>query len=142
MSSNSSLSLDGIRREAPQPSVLPQAPSSYQTRQTLTLSQLTPGQYIDTVARVASIKVPEKQDRMGTRTVASGMLEDRTFKVAYLSYKVSLPLALNSAFRFKSVYVHEFEDKSLLLVVTEHTKIEPKNIEEYREFVGRLKLNQ
>jgi len=32
-------------------------------------------------------------------------------------------------------YVYEFEDKSLLLIITEHTKIEPKNIEDYREFV-------
>src|SRR5437870_12378644 len=132
--SSSSLSLDGIRREAPQPSVLPQAPSPYQTRQTLTLSQLAPGQYIDTVARVASIKVSEKQDQMGTRTVASGMLEDRIFKVAYLSYKVSLPLALNSAFRFKSVYVHEFEDRSLLLIMTEYSRAQPVEISSIKDF--------
>ena len=37
--------------------------------------------------------------------------------------------------KFYSAYVHEFEDKSLLLVITEHTKIEPKNIEDCREFI-------
>ena len=134
MSSSSSLSFEGIRREAPQPSVLPQAPSPYLTRQTLTLSQLTPGQYIDTIARVASIKVSEKQDQMGSRTVTTGMLEDRTFKVAYLSYKVSLPLALNSAFRFKSVYVHEFEDRSLLLILTEYSRAQPVEISSIKDF--------
>src|SRR5437870_4412847 len=132
--SSSSLSLDGVRREAPQPSVLPRAPSIYQTRQTLTLSQLTPGQYIDTVARIASIKVSEKQDQMGSRTVASGMLEDRTFKVAYLSYKLSIPLAMNSAFKFQSVYVHEFEDRSLLLILTEYSRAQPVEISSIKDF--------
>ncbi len=49
--------------------------------------------------------------------------------------KSSPPLIRNSVYKFYSTNVHEFEDKSVLLVVTEHTKIELKNIEDYREFV-------
>jgi hypothetical protein len=52
-----------------------------------------------------------------------------------VSHRISYPLIRNSVYKFNSAYVHEFEDKSLLLVVTEHTKIEPKNVDDYREFV-------
>jgi hypothetical protein len=38
-------------------------------------------------------------------------------------------------------YIHEFEDKSLLLVVTENTKIEAKNVEDYRDFVWNVIRN-
>ena len=38
------------------------------------------------------------------------------------------------------MYVHEFEDKSLLLVVTENTKVEAKNVEDYREYVWTPKI--
>jgi hypothetical protein len=51
-----------------------------------------------------------------------------------------LKVIRNSIYKFYSAYVHEFEDKSVLLVITEHTKIEPKNIEDYREFVWTPKI--
>jgi hypothetical protein len=53
------------------------------------------------------------------------------FKVRSLSSRLYVILFTSLA----SAYVDEFEDKSLLLVVTEYTKIESKNIEDYREFV-------
>jgi hypothetical protein len=67
----------------------------------------------------------------------SGILEDSTFKVPFISHRISYPLIRNSVYKFDSVYVHEFSssDKSLLLVITEHTKIDSKNIEDYREFI-------
>src|SRR5215471_6435298 len=61
--------------------------------------------------------------------------EDSTFKASFVSHRIIYPLIRNSIYKFNSAYVHEFEDKSVLLVVTEHTKIEPKNVEDYREFV-------
>ena len=70
----------------------------------------------------------------------SGILEDSTFKVPFVSHRVTYPLIRNSVYKFYSAYVHEFEDKSVLLIVTEHTKIEPKNIEDYREFVWAPKI--
>ncbi len=72
--------------------------------------------------------------------VFSGILEDSTFKVPFVSHRISYPLIRNSVYKFYSAYVHEFEDKSVLLVVTEHTKIEPKNIEDYRDFVWAPKI--
>lgn len=48
----------------------------------------------------------------------------------------------NCVYRFQSAYIHEFtSDKSLLLVVTEHTKINPKDVEDYREFVWNPKID-
>jgi len=53
-------------------------------------------------------------------------VEDATSKISFVSQRVTYPLIRNSVYRFNSAYVHEFEDKSLLLIITEHTKIEPK----------------
>jgi hypothetical protein len=72
---------------------------------------------------------------LGTKLIFTGVLEDSTFKVSFVSHRISYPLIRNSVYKFNSGYVHEFDDKSVLLVVTEHTKIEPKNVEDYREFV-------
>src|SRR5919201_458660 len=47
----------------------------------------------------------------------------------------------DSTFKFDSVYVHEFPlDKSLLLVITEHTKIDSKDVEYHRDFVWNPKI--
>lgn len=67
-----------------------------------------------------------------------GNLERLYFQNTVCLIKSHIPwseiLSINSA------YVHEFEDKSLLLIATEHTKIESKNIEDYREFVWAPKI--
>jgi len=62
-------------------------------------------------------------------------VKDSTFKAPFVSHRISYPLIRNSVYKFNSAYVHEFDDKSVLLVVTEHKKIDPKNVEDYREFV-------
>jgi len=59
----------------------------------------------------------------GAKLVFTGMIEDSTFKVPFVSRRISYPLIRNSVYKF---VVYEFEDKSLLLIITEHTKIESK----------------
>ena len=86
-------------------------------------------------ARIVYLKTSERHDALGNKLVFSGLLEDSTFKVPFVSHRIPYQRIRNSVYKFYSAYVHEFEDKSVLLVVTEHTKIEPKNIEDYREFV-------
>ena len=127
-------------REYPDPRTLPAQPSWQQPRPQLTLSELIPGKYVSTAARIIHLKTTERHDALGNKLVFSGMLEDSTFKVPFVSHRISYPLIKNSVYKFYSAYVHEFEDKSVLLVVTEHTKIEPKNIEDYREFVWAPKI--
>ncbi len=127
-------------REYPDPRTLPAQPSWQQPRPQLTLSELIPGKYVGATARIVYLKTAERHDALGNKLVFSGILEDSTFKVPFVSHRISYPLIRNSVYKFYSAYVHEFEDKSVLLVVTEHTKIEPKNIEDYREFVWAPKI--
>ena len=77
---------------------------------------------------------------MENKLVFSGILEDSRFKDPLVSHRIGYPLIRNSVYKFYSAYVHEFEDKSILLVITEHTKIELKNIEDYREFTWIPKI--
>jgi hypothetical protein len=124
-----------LKREYPDPTSLPAQPSWQQPRPQLILSDLIPGQYVSTTARIAYVRTSERTDVLGTKVVFTGIVEDATSKVPFVSHRVTYPLIRDCVYRFNSAYVHEFEDKSLLLVVTEHTKIEPKQIEDYREFV-------
>ena len=77
---------------------------------------------------------------MGSKLIFSGILEDSTFKVPFVSHRISFPLIRNCVYRFRSAYVHEFQDKSVLLIVTENTKIEPRNVEDYKEFIWTPKI--
>src|ERR671918_2021648 len=121
----------------PDPSTLP-LPSQEPRIPDVTLSELIPGRYVSTTARVVFLRAIEKQDALGSKMIFSGILEDTTFKVLFISHRISYPLIRNCVYRFQSAYVHEFpSEKSLLLVVTEYTKISPKDIEDYREYIWK-----
>jgi hypothetical protein len=108
----------------------------------VTLSELTPGKYVSTTARVVFLRAIEKQDALGTKMIFSGILEDSTFRVPFVSHRISYPLIRNCVYKFQSAYVHEFpSDRSLLLVITEYTKINPKDIEDYKEFIWKPKID-
>jgi hypothetical protein len=131
-----------LQKDYPDPQTIPIPPSpSYQQPIPLvTLSELIPGQYVSTAARVVYVKTMERQDALGSKTIFSGILEDSTFKVPFISHRILYPLIRNSIYKFNSSYVHEFPtDKSLLLVITEHTKIDSKN-EDYREYIWNPKI--
>ena len=133
--------VQSLKRQYTDPRKLPNQPSWQQTRPQLTLSELTPGQYVSTTARIAYVKTSERIDALGTKLVFTGVFEDSTFKAPFVSHRISYPLIRNSVYKFNSAYVHEFEDKSVLLIVTEHTKIEPKNVDDYREFVWTPRID-
>lgn len=124
----------------PDPRSLPKPPSFQETIPSVTLSELEPGKYVSTQARIVHLKTVEKHDALGEKVVFSGLVEDANFKVPFVSHRVSYPLIRDSVYRFHSAYVHEFLDKSLLLVITEHTKIDPINIEDIREFTWTPKI--
>jgi hypothetical protein len=132
-----------LQKDYPDPQTVPVPPSpSYQQPVPLvTLSELIPGKYVSTTARVVYVKTVERQDALGTKTIFSGILEDSTFKAPFISHRISYPLIRNAIYKFNSSYVHEFPtDKSLLLVITEHTKIDSKNVEDYREYIWNPKI--
>src|SRR6266487_4204328 len=106
------------------------------------VKRIGPVTNVSTTARVVYLKTIERQDALGSKMLFSGILEDSTFKVPFISHRISYPLIRNSVYKFNSAYVHEFSssDKSLLLVITEHTKIDSKSIEDYREFIWNPKI--
>src|SRR5919106_2253762 len=125
----------------PDPSTLP-LPSQEPRIPDVTLSELIPGRYVSTTARVVYLRAIEKQDALGTKMIFSGILEDSTFRVPFVSHRISYPLIRNCVYKFQSAYVHEFpSDRSLLLVITEYTRINPKDIEDFREFIWKPKID-
>jgi hypothetical protein len=124
----------------PDPRTLPSPPPSPELKSQLTLSELSAGKYVSTTARVVSLRTVERQDALGSKLIFSGILEDSTFKVPFVSHRISFPLIRNCVYKFRSAYVHEFQDKSVLLIVTENTKIEPRNVEDAREFIWTPKI--
>ena len=70
-----------------------------------------------------------KTGRSWKQVVFSGILEDSTFKVPFVSHRISHPLLRNCIYKFCSAYVYEFpSDRSLLVVITEHAKIDSNNL--------------
>ena len=132
-----------LQNDYPDPKTLPAPPLPTQ-RQPLplvTLSELIPGKYVSTTARIVYINAIQKQDALGSKMIFSGILEDSTFKVPFISHRISYPLIRNTIYKFSSAYIHEFpSDKSLLLIVTEYTKIDSKNAENYRDFIWNPKI--
>jgi hypothetical protein len=92
--------------------------------------------------RIGYMKTSERTDALGTKLVFIGVLEDSTYKAPFVSLRISYPVIRNSVYKFSSSYVHQFEDKSLLLVVTEHTKIEPRIWRTTESLCGRERLSQ
>lgn len=118
----------------PDPRTIPTPPSLRKSIPTVTLSELEPGKYISTTARIAYVRTAERHDALGEKVVFTGVLEDSTSKTSFVSHKISYPLIRDSVYKIHSAYVHEFPDRSLLLVITEFTKLEPKNMEDIREY--------
>ena len=87
-------------REYPDPRTLPAQPSWQQPRPQLTLSELIPGKYVATTARIVYLKTNERHDAIGNKLVFSGLLEDSTFKVPFVSHRISYPLIRNSVTNF------------------------------------------
>jgi len=128
------------RDSYPDPRSLPKPPSFQETIPSVTLSELEPGKYISIQARIVYLKTVEKHDALGEKVVFTGLVDDTTFKIPFVSHRISYPLIRDSVYRFHSAYIHEFPDRSLLLVITEHTKIDPKNVEDIREFTWNPKI--
>src|ERR671932_1150294 len=139
--SSRSMSSSEILYPDPRTIPAPPSPSYQQPIPLVTLSELIPGRYVSTTARIVYVKTMERQDALGNKTMFSGTLEDSTFKVPFVSHRITYPLIRNSIYKFNSSYVREFPtDKSLLLVITEHTKIDSKNVEDYRDFIWNPKI--
>src|SRR5215475_293148 len=124
----------------PDPRTLPIPPTLREPIPSVTLSELEPGKYISTAARISYIRTAERHDALGEKMVFTGILEDSKSKVSFVSHKISYPLIRDSVYDIHSAYVHEFPDRSLLLVITEFTKLNPKNVEDVRDYMWIPKI--
>ncbi len=125
----------------PDPRSLPSPPAIREPIPSVTLSELEPGKYTSTTARIAYLRTAERHDALGEKVVFTGVLEDATGKTSFVSHKIAYPLIRDSVYKINSAYVHEFPDRSLLLVITEFTKLEPKNVEDVREYTWVPKIS-
>ena len=80
-----------VKKEYPDPRTLPAQPSRQQARPQLTLSELIPGQYISTTARIAYVRTSERTNELGTKVVFTGIMEDATSKIPFASHRVTYP---------------------------------------------------
>jgi hypothetical protein len=124
----------------PDPRNLPIPPALRDPIPSVTLSELEPGKYISTAARISYIRTAQRHDTLGEKVVFTGVLEDSKSKVSFVSHKISYPLIRDSVYDIHSAYVHEFPDRSLLLVITEFTKLNPKNVEDVRDYMWIPKI--
>jgi hypothetical protein len=120
-------------KDYPDPRLLPRPASTDEPRPQLTLVDLSPKKYVDTTARVLFLKVTERQDDLGSKQVFTGMIEDATFRIPFVSHNINYGLLRDTVYKFKNAYVHEFQDKGLLLVITEHTNIIIQEITDWNE---------
>jgi hypothetical protein len=74
MSATRSAGVVSVKKEYPDPRTLPAQPSWQQARPQVTLSELIPGQYVSTTARIAYVKTYEKTDAFGTKLIFTGVL--------------------------------------------------------------------
>ena len=125
----------------PDPKSLPTPPALREPIPYVTLSELEAGKYTSTTARIAYLRTAERHDALGEKVVFTGVLEDATGKTSFVSHKIAYPLIRDSVYKINSAYVHEFPDRSLLLVITEFTKLEPKNVEDVSEYTWVPKIS-
>ena len=87
------------------------------------MADLPSKQYVKTIVRVVIVKARQKEDELGSRRYLFGIAEDFTFRLPFICYKPYPSFFKDGVFEFKGTYVHEFEDKSQLLILSEYAKI-------------------
>ena len=125
----------------PRPESIP-SPCDGRSIKFVKLADLPTRQYVGVIARVVSLRVREVCDKLGSKRVLSGILEDVTFKVPYVCHKTTLPVEKDSILEISSAYVHEFDDSSLLLVLTEHTEAKLRASEDSSSYFWLPKIGK
>ncbi len=132
-------------KDYPDPRSLPRPPSTYEPKPQVALSDLTAKSYANITARAVYLKTSERQDALGTKVIFTGVLEDAKFKIPFVSHKINIPWQRDTVYKFYNAYVHEFPDRSLLLVITEFTDWQLKVVDgyiEYQQYVWKPKIDK
>lgn len=132
-------------KDYPDPRSLPRPPTAYEPKPQVALSDITPKSYVNIVGRAVYLKTTERRDQLGTKVIFTGIIEDATFKMPFVSHKINVPWQRDTVYKFDNAYVHEFPDKSLLLVITEFTEWQIKVVDgylEYQQYVWKPKIDK
>lgn len=123
------------KKEYPKPENIPRPPSIYEPKPQVALADATPKSYETVVGRIISYRTSERKDELGSKVVFTGLIEDASFRIPFISHKLNIPFSRDTVFKFTKAYIHEFPDKSLLLVITEFTDWQVLQIDGYYEFL-------
>ncbi len=94
-------------------------------KQTLTkLCDLKPGIYVNTIVIIRTVKAKTRKDNLGTRQYLFGISEDSSHITPFISYIQCETFFRNAVYNFENASVHQFEDKSLILILNERSKIQ------------------
>ena len=104
------------------------------------LSQLIPDTYTRLKARVLIVKTKGKSDELGKRSYIFGIIEDQKSRTPFICYKPYSNFFHDGVFEFEDVYVHKFEDNSLLLVVTERSSINYLIDEDPKKYIWNQRI--
>jgi hypothetical protein len=132
-------------KEYPSPQSIPRPPSTYEPKPQQALADLIAKSYVKIVGRAVYLKTSERQDELGTKVIFSGILEDATFKIPFVCHKLNIPWQRDTVYKFDDAYVHEFPDRSLLLVITEYTDWQLKVVDgylEYQQYIWKPKIDK
>jgi len=121
-------------------SINPLQKNSIPKVKTQNLYQLIPHTYTTIHARVLVVKSKEKEDELGKRGYIFGLCEDATSRIPFICYKPYSSFFRDAVFKFEDIYVHEFEDKSLLLIITELSKIDYLIDEDPKKYVWNQQI--
>jgi hypothetical protein len=75
----------------PDPKTLPAPSALREPIPSVTLSELEPGKYMSTTARIAYLRTAERHDALGEKMVFTGVLEDRKSKISFVSHENLIP---------------------------------------------------
>lgn len=116
-------------------------PSAHPIRTPLKLLEIAPKTYVDTTVRVVMYRAREKEDELGRRPYIFGIAEDSTFKAPFICYK-PYSFFQDSVFKFQNAYVHQLDDSSILLILTEYSRVEYLPEEDPRDYVWHPKIGR
>ncbi|MEP6577181.1 MAG: hypothetical protein ABJB85_12200 [Nitrososphaerota archaeon] len=131
--------------EYPNPQSIPRPPFTYEPKPQVSLADVPAKSYVKIVGRAVYLKTTERQDQLGTKVIFTGVLEDATCKIPFVSHKLNIPWQRDTVYKFDNAYVHEFPDRSLLLVITEFTDWQLKVVDgylEYQQFLWKPKIDK
>lgn len=133
------------KKEYPKPENIPRPPSIYEPKPQVALADVKPNTYENVVCRIIFYRTSERRDELGNKVIFTGLIEDSSFRIPFVCHKLNIPFSRDTIFKFNNAYVHEFPDKSTLLVITEHTDWQMLNVDgyfEYQQFVYKPKIGK